>query len=390
MLSNRDLLDSSGKFSVQAAINKMLTLPTITLNPEEAAGFIERSWDLSNMKYYARKVNMKYRTKNIRGIAWGSGDFLVPEAKYDSTKIKTQFAHDTILLTSKELRGGLLIKDRDYEDLTIGSAAEFKNHLFSMVEKRMAREMEQICWLGDTHDLNGYEVDNSRGEVDGWRYRLDHSQSGELHENDSTGSTIILDASNIVTDRASDFALTTTKGIVETKTTQPFGQEIKFGRMYKEMPSEYLADGLADLRFFVNDKILVDYCEQLQERGTELGDMQVMGRTLTTANGIPIVPCPLMPVTMKIDTVDAQKEAWVDTAAIKGTLQSGFPTTGGDLTDAVLTKNGNFGVGIHLEFIMEAARSPEDRGNYYHFTTRIDTFVGDVHAAVLCKRLEVL
>lgn len=390
MLSNRDLLDSSGKFSVQAAIRKMITLPTITLSPEEAAGFIERSWDLSNMKYYARKVNMKYQTKNIKGIAWGTGDFFVPEAEFDSTKIKTQFADDTILLTSKELRGGLLIKDRDYEDLTIGSAAEFKNHLFSMVEKKMAREMEEICWLGDTADLNGYEVDNPRSQVDGWRYRLDHSQSGETYENDSTGSTTILDASNTVTAKASDFALTTTQGIVETKTSAPYAQEIKFGRMYKEMPSEYLADGLADLRYFVNDKILVDYSEQLQERGTELGDMQVMGRTLTTANGIPIVPCPLMPVTMKIDTVDAQKEAWVDTAAVKGTLQSGFPTTGGDLTDAVLTKNGNFGIGIHLELVMEPERSAADRGNYYYFTTRIDTFVGDVHAAVLCKRLKVL
>ena len=376
MLTNRDLLDASGKFSVQAAIHKMITLPTITLSPEEAAGFVERSWDLSNMKYYARKVPMKYQTKNIRGIAWGTGDFFYPEGQFDKTKVKTAFADDNILLTSKELRAGLLIKDSDYEDLTIGSSAEFKNHLFSMAEKRMAREMEEVCWLGDTQGLNGYGVDNPRSVVDGWRYRLDHSQTGETYRNASTGSTIILDASNTVTARKSDFAITTLQAIVEQRIAAPFGQEIKFGRMFKEIPSEYTADGVGDLRYFCNDKILVDYTEQLQERGTPLGDLAVMGKTFKTAGGIPIIPCPLMPVTMKIDTVDVQKEAWVPAS--------------GDLTDVVLTKNQNFGIGIHLEIIMEGERSAEDRGNYYYFTTRIDTFVGDVHAAVLCKRMKLL
>lgn len=390
MLTNRDLLDSSGHFSVSAAIRKMLTLPDISLSPEESAGFIEYSWDLSNMKYYARKVNMKYRTKNVRAIDWGSGGFLVPEAEFDSTKIKTEFGASNILLTSKELRGGVLVKDRDYEDLTIGSAAEFKAHLFSMIAKQMAQEMEQICWLSDTEDLNGYDVDNPKSVFDGWRYWLDHSQDGEDYENDSTGSTIILDASNTVTAAASDFTVVTLQAIVENKVAEPYGQEIKFGRMLKELPSQYTVDGLSDLRFFCNDKVLVDYTEMLQERQTTLGDTAIMGKTFTTYGTIPIIPCPLMPTTMKIDTSDVQKEAWVDTEAAKGTLTDSYPTTGGDLLDVVLTKNQNFGIGIHLELLMEAERSAKDRGNYYYFTTRIDIFVQDVHAAVLCKRMKLI
>jgi hypothetical protein len=393
MLTNRDILDSSGHFSVPLAIKKMVTIPDTTLNPEESKGFIERMWDQSNMKYYARKELMKDHTKNIRGISWGTGDFFAPEAEFDSTKIKTAFGSENILLTSKELRAGILIKDKDYEDLNIGTAAQFKAHLFSMAQKRMALELEQLCWLGDTHDLNGYDVDNPRSVDDGWRYWLDNSGTGETYEVTRDGvaqGATLLDASNTVTARASSFTVTTLQAIAEQRIAAPYNLEIKFGRMLKELPSQYTTDGLGDLRYFCNDKVLVDYTEQLQDRGTPLGDMAVMGKTFTTANGIPIIPCPLMPVTMKIDTVDNQKEAWVDTAAVKGTLQSGFPTTGGDLTDVVLTKNNNFGVGIHLELVMEAERSAKDRGNYYYFTTRICTFVGDVVAAVLLKRLKLI
>lgn len=375
MLTNRELLNRNGVFSLPGAIHKMILLPNATLSAEEADGFIERMWDLSNMKFYARKVKMKSQTKNIRGISWGTGDFFYPEAQFDRSKVKTAFGDDNILLTSKEIRSGLLIKDSDYEDLTIGTAAQFKAHLFSMAAKRMAKEMEEACWIGDAQSLSGFGADNLRGLFDGWRYRLDHSQSGETYVNASTGSTTIMDASNTVTAKAASYTVTTTQGIAEQRTAAPYGLEIKFGRMVQELPSEYFADGgLSELRFFINDKLVSIYSQALQDRGTPLGDMMVKGKKFYVANGIPIIPCPLMPLTMKIDTSDAQKEAWIPAS--------------GDLTDCVLTKNQNFGIGIHVALKMETQRSAVDAGNIYYFRARFDTFVDDVAGAVLCKRLK--
>jgi hypothetical protein len=374
MLTNRELLNRNGYFSIPKAIHKMVLLPNTTLSAEESEGFIERMWDNSRMKLYARKVKMKAQTKNIRALSWGTGDFFYPEAQFDKSKVKTAFGDDTIALASKEVRGGLLIKDSDYEDLTIGTPAQFKAHLFSMLAKRIAREVEECAWIGDTQSLSGFGANNPRSLFDGWRYRLDHSQSGETYENDSTGSTTIMDASNTVTAAAADYTVVTTQGIAEQRTAAPYGLEIKFGRMVQELPSDYMADGIDDLRFFVNDKIVSIYSQALQDRGTPLGDKMVEGRNLYTANGIPIVPCPLIPLTMKIDTVDAQKEAWVPAS--------------GDLTDCVLTKNGNFIIAFHLELKMETARSAEDAGNIYYFRMRFDVAVDDVAGAVLLKRLK--
>ena len=374
MLTNRELLNRNGVFSIPGAIHKMILLPNASLSPEEADGFIERMWDLSNMKFYARKVKMKYQTKNIRGLSWGTGDFFYPEAQFDRSKVKTAFGDDNILLTSKEVRAGILIKDSDYEDLTIGTAAQFKAHIFSMAAKRMAREMEEACWIGDAQSLSGFGSENIRGLFDGWRYRLDHSQSGETYENDSSGSTTLMDASNTITGKAASYTVTTTQGIAEQRTAAPYGLEIKFGRMLQELPSEYLADGLGDLRYFINDKLVSIYSQALQDRGTPLGDMMVSGKNHYAANGIPIIPCPLIPLTMKIDASDAQKEAWIPAS--------------GDLTDCVLTKNQNFGIGIHVDLKLETTRSGVDAGNIYYFRSRFDTFVGDVAGAVLCKRLK--
>lgn len=375
MISNSDLLNKGGVFDLNYAIQKMVSLPAITLSAQEADTFIEWVWDQSTLKTFAKLERMSTATKNIRGLGWGSSRFLVPEAEFDSTKVTTTFSEELIQLTSKEFRGAILIKDSDLEDINIGSANQFKDHIMSMAAKKMAEELEEICWIGDTASLSGFAVDDARSMVDGWRYRLDNSQSGETYENSVTGSTTLLDASNTVTDRAADFTITTSNGIVETSASPPYPQEIKFDKMRLHLPSQYKMGGLGNLRYLCNDQVLDNYTTALQERGTTLGDMAVMGKNFTVCGGVPIMPVPLMPVTMEIYAA-GQKE--------------NYDAANGDLTDAVLTVKDNFVLGIQLDIVLEAERSAADRGNYYYFTTRIDTAVADVAAAVLLKRAKIV
>ena len=382
MLSSRQMINGKLAFSVHEAITKFHSLPAITLPAEEAGTFIEWAWDQSMLKNYARLETMADQTKNVRGLGFGDGRFFVPEGKFDAAKVKTTFAEDTVQLSTKEFRAAILIKDSDLEDINVTTEAAFKAHLMSIVTKKMAEELEEIAWISDAQSLSGFAEDDARGELDGWRYGLDHSQSGEAYENSVTGSTILLDASNTITGKAASFAISSTDGIVETDSSAPYHQDIKFGLMKKYMPSEYKKGGVGNLRYFVNDQILDDYTQQLQARGTPVGDTAIFGQNFKTYGGIPIIPVPLLPTTMKIDTVDTQKEVF--------TAASGTTATGGDLTDALLTVNQNLMLGIQLKIIMEPERSAADRGTFIYFTMRIDAKNVDVHAAVLCKRLKVL
>jgi len=391
MLDNQALLGGREPFSVTAAIAKMVALPALTLSPVEGERFIEKAWDLSKMKLYARRVPMKGRTLNIQSVSWGSGDFFHPEGQFNVNSVRTEFGSGTQLLTSQELRAGMLIKDSDYEDLTIGTAAQFKAHIFSMAQKRMAKELEEICWMGDTADLSAFADTNPRSVVDGWRYRIDHSQSGETYEDDDSTlderSAVILDASNTVTAAAADYGITTAQTIVETDASAPYEQEIKFNNMIKYLPAQYKMLGLSNLRYLTNDKIVTDYHQALQARQTALGDnMIVRGESVPQVGMIPIIGTPLMPTNMKIDVSDVQKEAWV---VANGDLTDDAESGAGDLVDCILTPDQNLGIGIQLAVVMEAERSAQDRGNIYYFTTRIAPFVGDVAAVVLLKRLKV-
>lgn len=372
MLDNRRFLDMATKLTYFA---KMVALPSITLAAEEADKFIEAVWDLSRMKNNARLVKMKNQTKNVRSIGFGSGRILVPGDEFDQSKYKKQFAQNKIELSSKEFRAGVLIKDSDLEDINVGNAAQFKSTILSMCRKQIARELDEIYWIGDTHSLSGFADDDARSEVDGWRYQFDNCQTDEAYVNDVTGSCIILDASNTVTAKAADYTLSVTDGIAEQASGVPYNWEFKWTAMLKYLPPEYKLDGLKNLRFFANDQLIDNYTEALMNRSTPLGDAILTGKGTLHFGVVPVVPCPLMPVTMAIK--DAGQHEFLDS------------DTPGDLTDLLLTHEKNLIVGIQKEIQLEVERSAADRGNYFFFTIRTDAKIEDVHAAVLLKRLKI-
>lgn len=373
MLMTRDFLKMSQKIEF---IQKMISLPEITLLADEADKFIELVWDQSILKKNARLVKMSSSKKNIRQIGIGTTRILHPEAYFTTSGYKKEFVNNDITLNTEELRACVVIKDSDLEDINVGTAAQFKAQLMSMVTKKLANELDEIYWIADKESLSGFEDTDARSVLNGFRYQLDHSQADEAYENDVTGKTIILDASNTVTAKAASYNYVTKQAIVERNDEEPFDTEYKFDKMVQYLPSEYKMDGLTNFRFFVNDQIAQNFTSQIIERSTALGDKVLTGEIPLRYGVIPIVQMPLMPTKMKIKPDDVQHEY--------------LYTADGNLTDCVLTHWQNFVIGIQTEIQFEAERSAADRATYFFYTIRTDCAMEDVHAAVLLKRLKII
>ncbi len=371
MRSNRDLLSMKKK---RTLIEKMISLTSITLTPQEAKRFTLMVWDKSVLKNNARLVTMDSATRNVRALGIGTERILHPASTFSSSDYKKEFAHHLIPLATEEFRCCVIIYDSDLEDINVGTPAEFKRQVMDMVSMKLANELDEMYWIADKESLSGFADTDARCRLNGWRYQLDHSQSGEAYENKVTGSAIILDASNTVTARAADFELTTTQGIAETDANAPYETEFKFDLMIEYLPSEYKVGGLDKLRFFCSDQIVSRYHRKLSRRATGLGDSILAGKAPMSYGLVPIVSCPLMPTTMKIDTVDAQKEAL---------------KADGDLTDCTLTHQSNFIIGVQKDIQVEMERSAADRANLFFYTLRVDAKMEDVHGVTLCKRLKV-
>ena len=369
MLYNR----TSVKWSVDDMIRKMDSLPSLTLLAEDAKRFIDLVYDESVLKGHAQTIAMSTNTKRIHGLGLSS-TMLHPEPSFTQSNYVSTFETDTITLEAKEMRGAIIIKDADLEDLNIGSEAEFKSTVMKMAAKKIANELEFAAWLSDKQSLSGYAATDINSLTDGWRYRLDHSQSGETYENSVSGSTTILDASNTVTAKAESYRVTTSKKIVEMNASAPYRPEVKLAAMLRRFPSKYKQDGIDKLRFFMNDQVASEYMEFISERNTNLGDAAMLGQAKLTYARVPIVEVPLMSRLMVINGSDAQKE--------------NYNATSGTLTDVLLTRSDNLVIGIQKDIIMEPERSARDRGTYFYFTIRADYCVVDVAAAVLLKRVE--
>jgi len=371
MFSINKLLSMTQKKEI---MKSLIALPGATLSAEEAERFITYVWDQSVLKNNARKVVMESATKNIRGIGLTTR-ILKPASTFSQSDYLQEFSDNLIQLNSKHFRAAVVIFDTDLEDVNVGTPEEFKSALMNMVTAKLANEIEEICWIGDTHSLSGFGATDARSLVDGWRYQLDHSQASEDYVNDVTGSAIILDASNTVTAKVDDFDLTVTDGIAEQSAAAPYLWEYKYSKMLQYMPSVYKRLGLANFRFFNSDQITDNYMAALEARGVLPSNTGLDAALPEKYRLVPIVSMPLMPTTMKIDTTDAQKEA----------LKSD-----GTMTDALLTWNQNLVVGIQREIKVEPARSAADEATIFFYSLRMDVAIEDIHGCVFLKRLLVV
>lgn len=356
MFSNKKLL-SKAEF-----IEKMISLPTIQLLGEEADAFLDYMVDESVLKNNARIVRMAKTTKVIRAIGFGTGRFLKPAATFSSSDYKKQWIHGKIELTAKKVRGCVVIFDDDLEEGIEGAA--FKDHLMKLIAIKVANEVDEAAWISDTHNLGGFANTDIRSMWDGWRYIVTHSQSGQEYYNDVTGAAVILDATD-GGGGAHDFLLA--GKIAEQQTSGAYNWEFKYGKALKKLASAYKTVGLGKLRFWNSDQVTQDYLDALASRSTILGDQAILGKGPRHYGEVPIVNCPLMPITL-------------DANGKLGT---------GNYTDVLLTPAENLIMGIQKEITLESERSAADEATYWFYAMKLTFTIENVNACSLIKKLTI-
>lgn len=353
MRTNKSLLK---KKRIEKAL---ITLPSLTLLPEDADRFIDYIVDQSVLKNSARIIRMKRSEKVISALGFGTGRFLKSADTFTSSDYKTTFGSDQITLSTVKFRGCVVIRDDDLEDQYVESEDQFTDHLMSIVARKTANELEEIFYIADNHALGGFAADDPRSMLDGWRYILTHAASGETYENQVSGSPVILDAS-------ADFDLSAISSeIAVQNTAAPYNWEFKYAKPKKQLPSQYKSP-LKDLRFYNSDLVDSDFVEALSARSTVQGDAAIVGgEEFNRFGNISIVPVPLFPTTL-------------DTNGVLGA---------GVLTDVLLTQKDNLIIGIQRSVKIEAERQAADEANYFFVSLRVDTKIENVNACVLVKNL---
>ena len=422
MFTNKQLLMPTDKKSFM----KMVSLPTISLEAEEADQFIDYIVDESIMKDSVRYVKMAKETKNVRALGLGDNRFLYPGSTFTSGNYLKTLTDQKIPLTSKKMRGAVAIYDDDLEDNIEGNA--FADHVMRMVTGKIANELEEIFWIGDTGSVGGFAATDTRSLFDGWRYRIVNSQGASgtyltTHYNDVSGRATLMTALNHADwattpgaaspvaqgvmcepDAANGFIYIcsvagttgaahpvwpTTLGetvvdgtatwrchaydtvlhgyIAQQNAAAPYNWEFKYGQMLKRLPSKYKKVGMGNLRFFNSDQITQDYVDGLAARSTILGDSAILGKNPLQYGTVPIVSVPTMSVTMS--------------AAAQAVLG------GGAYGDCLLTPKGNLIIGIQRSIKIEAQRVAADEATYWFYSIRADCAIENVNACVLLERL---
>jgi hypothetical protein len=357
------------KLRLQKSYN-LISLPAVDFSEEEADRFIDYIVDQSVLKGFARVEKMGRPEKLIRAIGFGSGRFLYPADHFDETKYKKQFGSNKIKLATQKLRGCIGIFDDDLEDLPeTMSEDEYKNQLVRIITAKIANELEEIYWIGETHGLNGFGVDDPRGLFDGWRWRITHSALAQQYYNLVTGSAHVLDACDGGT-TGSPFSMA---GLIsEREAAAPYDWEHKYHQMLKAMPSAYKAqNGLAKMRFINSDLVTQDYIGALSSRSTGLGDAVLTGAVQPQYGRVGIVDAPLMATNLGDPATNED-----------GKIGAGV------FTDSLLTPQNNFIIGIQREIRIESERKASDEATYMFYTMRVDLAIENVDAVVMLRCLE--
>lgn len=367
------------KFKIGKSYN-LISMPTITLTEEEADKFIDYIVDESVMKDYARIERMSRPQKNIRAIGFGSGKFLYPAEAFNESKYKKEWAHNRIQLVTKKCRGAVAIFDDDLEDIRgVTTENKFMDQLMRIIAAKIANELEEAYWIGDTQGLNtSFRSDDIRSLWDGWRYIINHSAAGQTYVNSVTGSAHIKDAclceSGAGCESGSwdpDAHFRFAGGIAERDAVAPYDWEFKYHMMLKNMPSKYKQkSGLANMKFLNSDLVTQDYLEALSTRGTALGDSIFAGKMPPAYGRVGILDVPLMAT-----------DLGQDTDGTYGLVEAGA------YTDVVLTHKNNFIIGIQRDIKMETQRVPADEATYVFYSMRTDVKIENVDAVVLTRCL---
>lgn len=357
------------KFNIRKDFN-LISMPSITLEPEEADQFLNYLEDESVMKDFARIERMTLPQKNIRAIGFGAGRFLYPGDQFNESKYKKQWVQNRIQLSTQKARGAIVIFDDDLEDIRgVESEDAYKDGLMRIIAKKIANELEEVCWMANTGIVpNNFAADDLRGVLDGWRFQINNSQLGQTYYNAAVpGGSYIMNACDGGSS-GSDFDLA--GKIAEQDVAAPYNWEFKYHAMIKNMPSRYKANnGLRNMALINSDLVTMDYLEALSARATALGDAIFQGQALISYLNVPIIDAPLMPVDL-------------GTAAQYGTIGAGA------YADVLFTPKNNLVVGVQREIRMETQRVPADEATYLFYSIRFDAKIENTNAIVFMRCLE--
>jgi len=355
MIKNKELL-SKDKF-IKAT--SLISMPDISLDPQEADKFIDYVIDESFWDKNARIIKMDKNEKNIRYMGYDSTKrFLKPADTFASSDYIKTFSEGKITLSSKKLRGAVVIYDDDLEDNIEGQA--FADHLMKIIAKRVANELDEIYYVSNTTST-GFVATDARHLFNGFRYHL-------LHGDPPDTGTLPLAATELDASSTGGTPFTNAGKIAERNATSGVW-EFKFAKMLSSLPSKYKVGGLSNLRFFCNDIVVSDYIEALSARGTVMGDNAILGKAPLSFGTVPIISVPLMPTTYATGSAGTEE------------------CTGGAYTDVVLTTASNFIIGLHRSLKLESQRQAADEANYVYYTIRADIKVENPEAAVVLHNL---
>jgi len=360
MIKNKALL--SKKEFIKST--SLIAMPNIELDPEEADRFIDYVIDESFWNKNARIEKMTRNEKNIRYMGYDSSKrFLKPADTFASSDYVKTFSEGKITLSSKKLRGCVVIYDDDLEDNVEGQA--FADHLMKVIAKRVANELDEVYYVSNTTST-GFEATDARHMFNGFRYNLLNFSptSGTI-----PGAAAELDASS--TGAGADFV---NAGKIAERNATTGVWEFKFAKMLASLPSKYKITGLTNLRYFCNDIVVSDYIEALSDRGTALGDAAILGKAPISFGTIPIVNIPLLPTTYESGSAGTEIYAAAQDTTYK-------------YTDCILTNNTNFIIGLHRSLKMESQRVPADEATYIYYSIRADLAIENPEAAVILHNL---
>ncbi len=359
MKTNKQML------SKKQQIEKMISLPTITLAAEEADRFIDYIVDESVMKGKARVIKMNKQVQNIRALGLGTGDFLHPGDTFSSSEYKKVLSHNKIELASKKVRGCIAIFDDDLEDNIEGDA--FVNHLMKMVAKKISNELDIAYWIGNTGASDAFGDTDIRSLWDGWRFQIANGDTaGDTYENDVSGVSILLDATS-----GSHFTIGEGRIGMVAKTA-PYNWEFKYNKMLQSLDSKYKVGGLGNLAFYNSDQVTQNYIEALAARSTVVGDNAILSTVPIQYGMVPLVSCPNMPITMDGNATPASEKC-----------------TGGSYTDCLLTPNGNMIIGIQRDIKIESQREAADEATYWFYSMRATPAIENINSCILLRKLIV-
>jgi len=287
--------------------------------------------------------------------------FLKPADTFASSDYVKTFSEGKMTLSSKKLRGCVVVYDDDLEDNIEGSA--FANHLMKIIAKRVANELDEVYYVSNT---TGYGATDARSLFSGFRYHL-------LHGDPSDSGTLPSAATELDASSTGDF--TNAGKIAVQSTGAPYQWEFKFAKMLSSLPSKYKVQGLGNLRYYCNDIVASDYIEALSQRGTVLGDNAILGKAPLSFGTIPIATIPLLPTTFATGSAGTE------------TYNDGIATSDYKYTDVILANKDNFIIGLHRSLKLESSREPADEANYIYYTIRMDMKVENPEAAVILHNL---